>query len=155
MNPARMPHGFCVAQVAIMSLSACVLTGVCAALTIATSVFVFNPKPSPYVSFSYVFAVHHVSSRISPSANNPNLQTTLRRLLRWRPVYLIFILAYPVAALVAHLTVIIKFDAVNTFSDDNFECDATDPLWCVATSLSLGKDGSHHIEAVMLLSTLS
>lgn len=134
MNPARMPHGFCIAQAAIMSLAACALTGVCAALTIATSVFVHNPKPTSYASLPYVFAVRSVPSRTSPFANNVNRQTTYHRLLRWRPIYLIFIFAYPVAALCAHLTVIIRFDAVSTSSDDNLECDATDPLWCVAAS---------------------
>lgn len=133
MNPVRMPHAFCIAQTTIINLAAYVLTGLCTAFTIATSFYVYNPKPSFYVSSSYV----SLASLKSVSARHPSLtaDTLLCRLLRWKPVYLIFIFAFPVAAFVAHLTVIIKFDAVKP-TDDDMGCDATDPMWCVSPRYS-------------------
>ncbi|TFY77593.1 hypothetical protein EWM64_g6421 [Hericium alpestre] len=100
MDPFLMPHAFCVAQAALISLSAYVLTGICACFAIATYLSVFKSQ---------------------------QLTQTSRSTLSWRPSYFFLVVVYPALAFTAHLTVLLKLDAVKPSND--MHCDATDPLW--------------------------
>lgn len=47
--------------------------------------------------------------------------------LQWHPLYLLPLVAFPIAATTAQATIVIKFDAIQP--SDGIQCDANDPLW--------------------------
>ncbi|ETW75912.1 hypothetical protein HETIRDRAFT_390342, partial [Heterobasidion irregulare TC 32-1] len=99
MDTHRMPHAFCVAQTALMSVSGHVLAGVCASFTAALYLSVHRPQ--------------RLQNTPSP--------------LAWRAGYLWLVGVFPAAAFAAYLTVILRLDAVRPSND--MYCDATSPLW--------------------------
>ncbi|KAI0264748.1 hypothetical protein BC834DRAFT_970673 [Gloeopeniophorella convolvens] len=100
MNPAEMPHAFCVAQAVLIGFCAHVLTGICSCFTWATYLTVFRP---------------YQSIQASGSA------------LMWRKTYYLFVVAFPVLASTAHLVAVLKTGSVKPL--DDLHCDSVSPLW--------------------------
>ncbi|KAJ7637103.1 hypothetical protein FB45DRAFT_908254 [Roridomyces roridus] len=92
LDPFAMPRSFCIAQAIIMNTAIYETGGVCMAWCIQTSLHILRPKLWPNIEESF----------------------------RWRPIYLVPCVLYPVV-------LIIKYDAVQPA--DGMYCDAMDPLW--------------------------
>ncbi|KAJ7207121.1 hypothetical protein GGX14DRAFT_636349 [Mycena pura] len=99
MDPLRMPRAFCVAQTVLMEISIYVLGGLTTSFCIATSLHILKPKKWGDVAASF----------------------------RWRSIYIIPAVVYPVVASAVQLTLVFKFDAIHPTND--MHCDATGPLW--------------------------
>ncbi|KAJ7458728.1 hypothetical protein B0H11DRAFT_2060791 [Mycena galericulata] len=100
MNPAYMPRAFCTTQVLVTGLATFFITGVLAAITTATTVYVAKPKQW--------------------SAQND------RTVLPWRYYYLFPMVFFPLLASVVHITFVIFFDTFEAY--DGLNCVAR-PLW--------------------------
>ncbi|KAJ7484726.1 hypothetical protein FB451DRAFT_983907, partial [Mycena latifolia] len=105
MDPFRMPRSFCLAQTILMQISTYVLTGLSMAFCIATSFHILKPKTWANIE----------------QTNTPG------RSLKWRPIYILPVVVYPLANAVVQIALNIKFDAIQP--TDEMHCDASDPLW--------------------------
>lgn len=47
--------------------------------------------------------------------------------LRWRNIFWLPVVVFPIVATVVHVVVVIKFDSVKP--TDDLHCDSSDPLW--------------------------
>ncbi|KAH9916724.1 uncharacterized protein BXZ73DRAFT_53622 [Epithele typhae] len=100
MNPAEMPHGFCILQPILMGVSWNSLVSLTAWMSITLSLSIFR-------------------------ASGDVLSYT-RRYRQWRWTYMLFGLL-PLAALVAYIILALKFGAIR--QADGMNCDANDPVW--------------------------
>ncbi|KAJ7053420.1 hypothetical protein C8F01DRAFT_1330284 [Mycena amicta] len=100
MEPAKMPVAFCLVQVLGFGLSSFFLTGLIAALTTATTIYVAKPKQ--WVTLE---------------------ETSL---LKWRAYYLLPILVFPLLASTVQVTFVIFF---SNFDNANGMVCVPNPLW--------------------------
>jgi len=98
MNPFLMPRDFCIAQTIIIGSATFLLTGVTGAFSMATSLTVLKPR-------------------------SWDDHTTLR----WRQVFWIPVLVFPLVATLVHVIAVVKLDSVKP--TDDLHCDSSDPLW--------------------------
>ncbi|CAK5272263.1 unnamed protein product [Mycena citricolor] len=99
MDPSSMPRAFCIAQTLVMEVSMFFLGGICMALCIATSLHILKPKKWG------------------------NIQTSFK----WRSIYVLPVIIYPLAASGIQLALAFKTNAIQAAND--MYCDATNPLW--------------------------
>ncbi|KZT70493.1 hypothetical protein DAEQUDRAFT_810659 [Daedalea quercina L-15889] len=102
MNPYTMPSGFCRLQAALITLSWFAMTGLCAIMTVSTSLTI-------------------VRSRGKLGA------AEFQRVLEWRPVYLPVFLGCIAVCFMIFLVVSLKLHAFE--GSDGLQCDATSPVW--------------------------
>ncbi|KIY70862.1 hypothetical protein CYLTODRAFT_451356 [Cylindrobasidium torrendii FP15055 ss-10] len=102
MDTYRMPKGFCTTQTLLISISTYIVTGVCAAFTLATNNTIKRPK---YWS-------------------NPNLSGST---LQWKNYYIFPTVVFPAGATIVYTTVVLKLGASGPSRD--MHCDAVNPLW--------------------------
>ncbi|KAF8136931.1 hypothetical protein EV363DRAFT_1155959 [Boletus edulis] len=100
MNPFQMPKAFCIVQTFVIYYTSWSLTGICAAITFATSSSVLRP-----------------SSRKRPAAST----------LAWKNKYYFPIFVFPLACLSISLPVLLRVDAIQP--TDDLHCDASHPEW--------------------------
>ncbi|KXN85570.1 hypothetical protein AN958_11137 [Leucoagaricus sp. SymC.cos] len=98
MNPFLMPRGFCVAQALMIGFGTFVIAGTTGAISIATSLAVLRPR--------------------GYGENVP---------LKWRNIFLVPVVIFPILASVAHTIVVVKFDSAKP--TDDLHCDSSDPEW--------------------------
>ncbi|KAJ7910640.1 hypothetical protein B0H13DRAFT_1484307, partial [Mycena leptocephala] len=99
MDPYRMPPSFCLAQTILMSIGLYIVQGMCLAFTVAVSQHVLKPKQWGDIS---------------------------RSSLRWRPIYILPVVIFPLVLSALRIGLIIKYNAVQPF--DAMHCDASEPL---------------------------
>ncbi|KAJ6590567.1 hypothetical protein DFH09DRAFT_207619 [Mycena vulgaris] len=99
MNPRDMPPAFCVAQAILMQISIYVLTGLGMAFCIATSFHILKPKT----------------------------WGNLEQSLKWRPIYILPVVIYPLLNILVQLVLNHQYDAIQP--TDDMHCDASHPLW--------------------------
>ncbi|PFH48090.1 hypothetical protein AMATHDRAFT_125177, partial [Amanita thiersii Skay4041] len=100
MDPHLMPRKFCLAQTFIIGTATYILTGVASAFSAATSLAVLRSRVSGHEG---------------------------QTVLRWRPAFLFPIVVYPAVATVIHVTLALKFDAIQP--TDDLHCDSSRPEW--------------------------
>ncbi|KAF7323925.1 Phosphatases II [Mycena kentingensis (nom. inval.)] len=99
MDPFAMPKSFCIAQAILMDTCLYALGGLCVAFCVATSLHILKPKK--WGSLTDAF--------------------------KWRPLYIIPVVVYPVLMSAIQITLIFTFDAVQPANE--MHCDATNPMW--------------------------
>ncbi|KAF8156935.1 hypothetical protein B0H34DRAFT_711243 [Crassisporium funariophilum] len=100
MDPFQMPKSFCIVQVILVGFGGFLITGVCLAFSLATSMAVLKPK---------------------------TWADGQQRALKWRNIYIIPTIAFPLIASIIHIVFLFKFDPIHP--TDDMHCDATDPEW--------------------------
>ncbi|KAJ7716583.1 hypothetical protein DFH07DRAFT_353821 [Mycena maculata] len=99
MDPLSMPRTFCMAQAIIVNAATYGLGGICMAWCIQTSYHILRPK----------------------------LWVNMEESFKWRPIYILPVVVYPLLNTFLLVALIAKYDAVQP--TDGMYCDATDPLW--------------------------
>ncbi|KAF7350474.1 Phosphatases II [Mycena venus] len=98
MDPYRMPKAFCLAQTIGMSIGLYIIGGFCLVFCIATSLHILKPKQ----------------------------WGDLPKAFKWRPVYYLPVIVFPLVATAIRVFLLLKYDAVQPF--DALHCDAAEPL---------------------------
>lgn len=112
-----MPRSFCIAQTIIISTGAFVISGASMAFSLATYMAVLKPKTWGDGE-RCVFRLASCARRlmIQPSA------------FRWRNIYAVPILVFPLVGTAVHIVGVLKFDSAQP--SDDIHCDSTAPEWC-------------------------
>ncbi|KAJ7145363.1 hypothetical protein C8R43DRAFT_853921, partial [Mycena crocata] len=99
MDPRSMPRAFCVGQTIIIEVAMYVHGGFSMAFCIGTNLHILKPKTWGNLEQSF----------------------------KWRPIYILPVIVYPLVTSVVQIALVFKFDAIQP--SDGMHCDATDPAW--------------------------
>ncbi|KAJ7770542.1 hypothetical protein B0H16DRAFT_215130 [Mycena metata] len=99
MDPFKMPRGFCIAQAILFNAGLSMLGGISTVLCMATSLYTVKPKQWGDVNKAF----------------------------KWRRIYVLPAIAFPLLVFAVYFTLALKFDAIQPV--DGMFCDMTNPLW--------------------------
>ncbi|KAJ7039827.1 hypothetical protein C8F04DRAFT_280335 [Mycena alexandri] len=99
MDPFKMPRAFCIAQAILMSAGVYILGGLCTVLCIATNLHAVKPKQ----------------------------WGDIHQAFKWRRIYVLPIIVYPLLTCTVYFTLALKYNAIQPA--EGMFCDATSPMW--------------------------